>query len=247
MNTLLSVIILILLLVLIYISYLYFFKSQRARVMKIIDASVGTTIPTNKLQNGPTENYTYSMWLNITDYTTNYGKPKAVLYRESSTSGEYSPLIYLGENMNNLVIEVDGMSRPGNSESGKAKCIINNVPLQSWFNVIVTLNSKNMDVYYNGKLIKSCMLFSSETTRPVEYNSKNPLVICKAPGPNMVGGFGGEIGNVEFYAYAVNPSEAYAIYKGGLQGINTSIKFNYKLSANLLKNGKKLASTQFSL
>ena len=149
--------------------------------------------------------------------------------------------------MNNLVIEVDGMSRPGNSESGQAKCIINNVPLQSWFNVIVTLNSKNMDVYYNGKLIKSCMLFSSETTRPVEYNSKNPLVICKAPGPNMVGGFGGEIGNVEFYAYAVNPSEAYAIYKGGLQGINTSIKFNYKLSANLLKNGKKLASTQFSL
>lgn len=243
MNTLLSVIILILLIVLIYVSYLYFFKSRNARVIKVKDASSEITIPASKLQNGPTENYTYSLWLNILDYNMGYGSKKCVLYRESQTSGKFSPLIYLDENMNNLVVQIDSFS-----DTSKAKCTINNVPLQSWFNVIVTLNSRSLDIYYNGKLIKSCLLFSESKERPVEYKSTNPLVLCSSPDSSQYkGGFSGEIGNIEFFANAVSPNEAYAIYKHGLSGINTSVRFNYKLNAGLLKNGKQIASTQISL
>lgn len=41
---------------------------------------------------------------------------------------------------------------------GTHMCMINNFPLQRWVNLIVSLNNRTMDVYLNGKLVRTCIL-----------------------------------------------------------------------------------------
>ena len=61
-----------------------------------------------------------------------------------------------------------------------------------------------------------------------------PLVVT----PN--GGFEGYVSNVSYFSRAVNPREAYAIYREGPGGSNwlSNIFNKYRLRFEFLKNGK---------
>lgn len=242
-----TIIIAILTILLLYMIYVYFFKQSKSRVVTIHDASKTLIVPGTQLQSGPPENYTHSIWLNILDYSTHYDKKKVVLWRESSTKGGVAPMVYLDANVNNLVVAI---SQIGEDIIGAAECNISNIPIQTWFNVIITLNSRTLDVYFNGKLVKSCILFNG-MKRPSPYKVNSPLHVCAAPlnsaGGPWVGGFSGQVANVDFYPHSVNPSEAYAIYKSNTKGINTSINLDYKIKGTLFKNGKEISSAKISL
>ena len=63
--------------------------------------SIGSgTIPSSRYSN----EYSISMWLNITDYTYNYGKEKTILRRGDVGSG--NPEIVLGDKKNDLIVRL---------------------------------------------------------------------------------------------------------------------------------------------
>lgn len=240
-----NIIITILLIFLVYSFYLYFIKSSQTTVLKIQDASVKSVIPNNKLLAGDTDNYTYSMWIYVSDYDYNYGHNKSIIQRKTKThhginteklSG--SPYIYLNKTLNNLTVAID-ILKPNRTLERKL-CTIKNIPLQSWVNVIASLDTRSLDVYINGKLRKTCVF----NHIPAGYNLTSGLTICgNDPNDrNSKTGFSGNIGNIKFIPDKVSPVQAYNVYREGMSELSSNMGINYQIKGVLLKNHKQIGS-----
>ncbi|GAJ06713.1 unnamed protein product, partial [marine sediment metagenome] len=94
----------------------------------------------------------------------------------------------------------------GGSEPIEAKCQIENVPLQAWTNLIMVLNGQALDCYLDGKLVRTCLMPGVP-----KVAAAGDLILT--PGGNS---FQGYTGNFQYFNRAVNPREAYAIYREGL-------------------------------
>ena len=84
-------------------------------------------------------------------------------------------------------------------------CTLENVPLQAWANVIVTLNNRSLEHLFGWKTCKNMCT----TTGVPKMTSGIPLVVS----PN--GGFEGYVSNVSYFSRAVNPREAYEYLQRG--------------------------------
>jgi hypothetical protein len=240
-----NIIIMILLIFLIYSVYIYFIKASQSSIVKIQDATQKTTIPNNKLLAGSTDNYTYSSWIYVSDYDYNYGHNKSIIYRK--TKGHHglntkkkggSPYVYLNKSLNNLTVAIDIM-KP-NRKIERKLCTIKNIPLQTWVNVIVTLDTRSLDIYINGKLRKTCVF----NHIPAGYSLTSGLTVCGSDpnDSNSKNGFRGNIGNIEFLPDKVSPIQAYNIYRRGMSEISANMSLDYQIKGVLLKNHKQIGS-----
>lgn len=146
-------------------------------------------------------------WMYIKDWDYQFGKKKHVLYRKDSTTPTYrNPEISLHPTDNSLDVTVSIYSDDSASTSSNGDtftCTVENVPLQTWFAVSVTVFQRNLDVYINGKLVKSCVL---------------PGVPRPAAGDIIVGdssGFSGSVCNVHAYPNKLTPSDAASFFSAG--------------------------------
>lgn len=146
-------------------------------------------------------------WMFIKDWDYQFGKKKSILYRKDSTTPTFrNPDISLHPTDNSLDVTVsiypaDESSTSSNGDS--YTCTVENVPLQTWFAVSVTVFQRNLDVYINGKLVKSCVL---------------PGVPRPAAGDIVVGsggGFSGSVCNIHAYPNMLSPSDAAAFFAAG--------------------------------
>ena len=204
-----TIIILVLVILLIYGVYVYIIQASTSQILKIQDATKTTSISNSKLLAGATDNYTYSAWIYVSDFTYNYGYNKSILMRRTkgrNSNSTGSPYVYLDKTLNNLTVAIDVNK---NRHVEKKLCTIKNIPLQTWVNIIVTLDTRSLDVYVNGKLRKTCIFQHI----PIGYNQGGNLIICgKDPNDsNSKSGFQGNIGNVEFIPDKVSPVQAYNI------------------------------------
>jgi hypothetical protein len=88
-------------------------------------------------------------------------------------------------------------------------CDLPEIDLQRWVNISVSVSGKTVDVYYDGKLARSCVLPSFFKVDAGGY-SANLLAY---------GGFGGEISTTTMYDSALNPEQVYKNYMGGPEPI----------------------------
>jgi hypothetical protein len=189
---------LLLIIIVVYLLYSYFSDSNKTKLSSVTDGKKEVTISSGKLATGDSDNYTYSIWLYINDWDYRYGEEKIVF---GKTDGKLkpSPSVVLDSTINDLIVKI---SVGDNSSIVSTR--VQNVPIQSWFNVIVSVNSRVLDVYLDGKLVRTQLLSgvpSTPTTSPIHLTPD--------------GGFSGQTSRFEYLAYAVNPSEAYDIYKNG--------------------------------
>jgi hypothetical protein len=100
---------------------------------------------------------------------------------------------------------------------GSPMCDLPEIELQRWVCITVAVNGKTVDVYYDGKLARSCVLPT--------YYKVDTRYSAKILG---YGGFGGQISTTTMYDIALNPEQVYKIYMAGPEPI-TSIKdwFSY--------------------
>lgn len=83
------------------------------------------------------------------------------------------------------------------------ECVIKNLPLQKWINLVISQYNQVIDVYLDGQLVSSCVLKGFPEIR------EEGVIMC----PN--GGFDGYISRLAFYNTALTQAKAYQIYRAG--------------------------------
>jgi hypothetical protein len=89
------------------------------------------------------------------------------------------------------------------SQPNMGQCIVKNIPLQKWVNVIVSVFNQVVDMYVDGELVSSCVLpgFPAMSSSDVKIAPR--------------GGFSGQISRVTFYNSSMNVESAKSVYLSG--------------------------------
>lgn len=163
------------------------------------------------LSAGDQGGYGIQWWMYVKDWNYGYGKEKPVLSRSDTTNASImNPNVTLHPTDNALRVSVSifptdptssGKSEPAPASHPDAAddvftCEVPNIPLQKWFSVSLTVFDRNMDIYIDGKLVKSCFL--SGVPKP----AVGDIQISKD------GGFSGLLCNVTTYAKMLTPKDA---------------------------------------
>jgi len=196
--------------------------------------------------------YTISFWMYISSWDYRSGMPKSVIQIVDSNLSDstlFTSVLYPNEAKLMVRIHTDATSgedtdytkntnfeNPLSGQQGaemfapsvtSPMCDMQDIDLQRWINITVTVNGRIVDVYYDGKLNRSCVL----PTIPAAPATGTQSVVI-----GQKGGYGGKISGIQFMAYPLTPDRIYAIYQAGpasgagllgYLGDKLGIKINY--------------------
>ncbi len=181
---------------------------------------------------GNTSNFTYSIWFFVDDWNYRYGEPKVIFGRMTTGSGkkEPCPSVTLGPIQNNLIISLavypglDEVPEDGTNYIVHT-CGISNVPIQRWCNFFMSVYGRTLDLYLDGKLVRTCVL-----PGVAKIDSSAPIYITP------MGGFSGWTSRFQYWPDASNPQKAWDIYKAGYGGsLLGSIFGKYTIKVSLME------------
>jgi hypothetical protein len=116
-----------------------------------------------------------------------------------------------------------------------AVCEVSEFPLQKWVNLIISFNGSAMDVYVDGKLVKSCVVNQGSKLA----NTDKIILGDESKKDNDVG----FITNVKLKAAPIAPQEAWDIYSQGFGGSPWSDLLNkYKVKLSFIVDNQEQAS-----
>jgi hypothetical protein len=160
--------------------------------------------------------YSYQFWIFIKDWNYNFGKDKYILARKNPANPSIiNPLIKLHPVDNVLQISISVYPNEQTSKNDPAPyenssstddvflCEVPNIPLQKWVSINVSVSTRNLDVYVDGNLSKSCLL--SGIPKPITGDTTL----------NENGGFSGWLCNVDFSSNSLSPSDAQSFHTSG--------------------------------
>ena len=163
---------------------------------------------------GNTSNFTYSIWFFIEDWNYRYGEPKVIFGRMTTGSGQKEPCpsVVLGPIQNNIVVSLavypglDEVPEDG-SNFIVHNCPVANVPIQRWCNVLISVFGRTLDLYLDGKLVRTCVL-----PGVAKIDASAPVYITP------MGGFSGWTSRFQYWPDSSDPQKAWNIYKAGYGG-----------------------------
>jgi hypothetical protein len=247
----LSIVITIVVIVLILMLLRYFFADPYT-LQNIQDGQSTSTISASKLAtNGtdvPSSNFAYSIWFYVNDWNYRYGETKVVFGRMGAKSEtgkgaidgvnglDPCPAVVLGAVENNVSVSLGcypGTDQEPTTEGGNTvvhTCSVANIPIQKWVNLTISVYGRTMDLYIDGKLVRTCLL-------PGVASINNNADIYVTP----AGGFSGWTSKLQYYPNSLNPQEVWNIYTQGYS--NWSSMFNaYQVQISLVENGTTQSS-----
>lgn len=189
-------------------------------ISSVPDASISSVVKATAapLSSGGEGGYGMQWWMFIKDWNYGFGKDKQVLSRADPTNTQIlNPSVSLHPTDNSLRVTVSvfpddsgGSSKTQPAPAGHSGatddvfvCEVPNLPLQDWFSVSMTVFGRNLDIYIDGKLVKSCFL---------------PGIPKPASGDITMagnGGFSGSLCNFNHYSRMLTPADASAFYSAG--------------------------------
>jgi hypothetical protein len=142
----------------------------------------------------------YKPKLMIRFHTMDKGAPMNTLTNSpDSAQSESLDVATLNATFNVQQMESGLLDAPASSG-----CDLPEIDLQRWVNITVSVNGKTVDVYFDGKLSRSCVL---PNYFKVDSSYSGYLL--------SNGGFGGQIANTTMYDAALNPEAVYRNYMAG--------------------------------
>jgi len=213
------------------------------KTASIIDANSLATNNTSV----PSTNFAYSIWFYIQDWNYRYGEKKVIFGRmgakSSADNGSISeiggldpcPAVVLDAVENNVSVSLG--CYPGTDQEPTNggttvvhTCTVANVPIQKWVNLVVSVYGRTMDLYIDGKLVRTCLL-------PGVASINNNANVHITPS----GGFDGWTAKFQYYPNSLNPQEVWNIYSRGYTSW-TAIFNSYQLQISLVENGTTQSS-----
>ena len=199
------------------VNCLVWFFNREKMLSNYSSAKTATTIDAKSTPVGNNYNYTYGIWIYVDDWSYNFGREKIIF-----SKGTMSPNVSLGATENNLKVK---LQIDAENVWSQFECGIDNVPLQKWTHLLISVNGRTLDIYMNGKLVRTCVMNGV----PV-YDSTSPTFLT----PN--GGFSGFTSKFKFWSDTINPQQAWNIYQRGPGGnIFGNLFSEYKLQVNFMK------------
>jgi hypothetical protein len=251
----LNIVITIVVIVLIWMLLSYLFTDpytlQNVKGGKTASTISASTLATNGA-NSQSSNFAYSVWFYVNDWNYRYGEPKVIFGRMGAKSGkgrgsvpgisglDPCPAVVLGAVENNISVSIGcypGINQQPTTPGGNTvvhTCNIANVPIQKWVHLVVSVYGRTMDLYIDGKLVRTCLL-------PGVASVNNNADIYVTPS----GGFDGWTSKLQYYPDSLNPQEVWNIYSRGYSNWSISnMMFNtYQVQVAILRDG----TTQSSL
>ena len=212
------------------------------------NATVQQTIAASSLASSSTpgnSNFAYSIWFYISSWNTRYGQPKVLLGRmlettstpdpETGISGKYpAPVIILGAISNDIDVALTLYASNYNVGETTANvqankyiehtCRVSNIPIQQWVNFTMSVYGRTLDIYINGKLVRTCVLPGTAAVDTTNNLYVTPL-----------GGFEGSTTKLAYYANALNPEQAWNIYEKGYASGLSNLFGSYQLNISILQ------------
>jgi hypothetical protein len=235
---LLTIFVFVLIIVLAYTVYKLMTKAT-VTVSGFSDASKTLTVPSDKTGGN---NYGYSVWLYIdrwvisTSSTTTVNK-NVVTRCDTANNPLFS--MHLDNDQNNLNVVVKG------NES--APCTIRNVQLQKWINLTMSVYGNTLDLYLDGKLVRTCIM--KVMPPPLSAGENVYIGGGYTTSPSFSphdGDLQGYISNVVYKDTYFTPEEAWSIYSDGYSGAGMfDFLHSYKLNFSLTNNNQTVG--QFSI
>ena len=248
---LLTVFIFVLIIVLIYAVYKLLTKTTTT-VSGFSDASKQLVVP------GQKSNANYSVWIYVDAWKNTAGAnqyKKNILTRlgtvYSGSSGAVSAnsaapiyLLHL-DNANNwlhLRIALNDGSASVSGAGGRATtyqtCTIKNIKLQKWVNITMSIYGNTVDLYLDGKLVKTCVLTAMPVgTLTTDLYVGGSIGVSGSTDGDLVG----YISNVLYKNDYFTPEDAWDIYSAGYGGAGMFDFANrYKLNFSITKENQTM-------
>ena len=247
----LSIVITIIIVVLVLMLLRYLFTDP-STLQNMQDGKTATTISASSLatnsSNVPSSNFSYSIWFYINNWNYRYGEQKVIFGRMGTPSATGSgsidgvngldpcPAVVLGAVENNISVSLGcypGADQKPTTPGGNTvvhTCSIANVPIQKWVNLVISVYGRTMDLYIDGKLVRTCLL-------PGVASVNNNANIYVTP----AGGFNGWTSKLQYYPNSLNPQQAWNIYSQGYSSW-TSMFSSYQIQVSLVENGTTQSS-----
>ena len=241
-----------------------FFSSSRVKQ---------NVIPSAALNDNFTSNFTMGVWFYIDNWGSAIGNEKNILYLgkdekdktvdalTNSTMPGISDVqcvpeptdhitykkfsICLDRFDNNLFIDIKTFKNDECNEGQYTRYKIENIPIQKWNCLTVSIDTLLMDVYLDGKLYNSFILPSTFDNDDSGQSDGNNIYLGNLTDAQNVinGGFQGFITRVRFEGNAINTQDALNIYKAGINKSLLSSVFNkYSLKVSFLEYNKEKGS-----
>jgi hypothetical protein len=244
-----NVLLFVVIVVLIYIVY-GFISKDVSTLSGLTSGQTMQTINPSSLaassSSGNTSNFTYSIWMYIDDWNYRYGEEKVLFGRMvvGSKTTQPCPSVVLGALENNVIVSLTVF--PGqdtvptttttttttSSASIVHRCAVANVPIQKWVNLLVSVYGRSMDIYLDGKLVRTCVL-----PGVAKIDSNAPAYIT----PN--GGFSGWTAKFQYFADSCDPQKAWNIYEAGYGASMLSNLFGkYTVKVSLMEGNTEDSS-----
>jgi len=157
----------IVIILLIYVLYKYFSKSSSSLGALMDLSTTSSTVPLitkDKVVNSTSARFSYGIWVYINTWDTN--KTKNIFYRLNSgntaNTTNYDIRLYLDPNSPTLYCDfytqqttTTSSGTTTSTPGTETVAITTNFPIQKWVYIIVSVDSKLVDTYIDGKLITS--------------------------------------------------------------------------------------------
>ena len=151
-------------------------------------------------------------------------------------------MILLGESLNNIYILQSIVKSPSNGNYTNTVTnwliqtpgffefdiyisVLENFPIQRWNNLVVSFYGRSLDIYLEGKLVKTSLLPN------IVYSNNNTSNVVITPN----GGFNGFTSKFQYFPNALNPEQAWKIYQKGYSNSAFGNLLNqYKIQFSLM-------------
>ena len=224
----------------------------------------------SNFQDNGTTNFMLSVWFYIDDWENSISKEKNILFmannggaetvftstdqigisqklcKSSSTSVYKNLNIALDDYNNNLLIDIETMPQSSSDATDASYCytryLIKNISVQKWNCLTISVDTKILDVYLDGKLRNSFILPNIYNSNNTTLSSSTKKIYLGYIGSKSIG-FEGYITRVRFEPNSINPQEAYNIYKEGINSsLANSLYDKYSMKVSFLEYNKEKGS-----
>jgi hypothetical protein len=234
-----NILLVVIIIVLLYIVISYIMKDVNT-LTGLMDAKTMQTITPSKLDtnntSSNTSNFCYSIWIFIENWNYKYGEKKVIFGRMSGDKGA-CPIVSLGETQNNLNVSLQvypGTNKDSTDVSSTPTYTVGNIPLQKWVNLTLSAYGRSLDIYIDGKLVRTCLL-----PGVAKIDATSNVYVT----PN--GGFSGWTSTFQYWANSCDPQKAWNIYKKGYGGSMLGNFGKYSVKVSLMEGPSEEASVEF--